>query len=998
MKPIVSASLLNAAVLAGVAAGSLLSDALQAHAEVGVAAAVNVDARGRAPGAVQRVITLGSNVVFNEEITTDSAGLVQILLLDGTTFTVGPNSQLIIDEFVYDPDTGDAKVVASLTKGVFRFVGARTSQKDGGATVKTPVGTIGIRGAVTNISYDPATGQSTAALVAGNKLTITDGDGTQRIVYETGYTAVTTTSPGGGTTTTIRKSTAAETRLFQQQLAGKQGQNGGTDNPPDDETVENSEVGETNSDLPDNMEVPGSPKPVQSSEPDQVEEVAGIDGKTQDDLDNDIAEQEEEQPQPNARLLTAPAGGYVVDPANGGGTVPDAGPRGLVGSTPDSDQGVVLAGGEGAVQLLLANGRLKTSDGSLDLPDYSGETSDQGDFEGDETYPQLDRISIGGIEDDQASYLGDALGGYAYAGRGDFVAYLLGIDSDPTQPVYVIYGTPTTPQQLGQFSDNNVIVREYALTGDPINPIEPLATATVPFFRDDIYGTVNEFYDPDGSGDEFAPMRALSSTNLIIIESDDGNDMRAFQSWVHISGEGDQQKSAAFLYTAGVGENDDGKLQIDGGRRGTYRTDAYVGPINMRGGASSIAGGTGDHFFGENADHFVIGATPSPADHYSDVALDNDVYTDGFDGAYGTHHVASLVGETPLTEYGQPGQPTRTTRDVTGFISGMGESNANVNPYILTGNTATEAVPNFTLHLDSDTNSVRGEAELFDVLNQDTVAASYLIGFGRSGELGGGSAFVNDDVFGAQKDNDPQKTKIRTDGGDSVAHTGQFTPGTYLVSGRANPIEGYQHLEGCEECDFIDWGWWGTRVEVAAGASDEITEDRVDYVHMGTWVAGDISTDGQIQTLVDDFVDDYGSAPTVSYAGTVLGSVSRETEGGTASYIASGKLDISYDFGARTGNVGISGFDGNVSLAGNRTIGQSASWQTALSGVALSGDNVYSDAGGDLLQGHFNGAFVNNPAATQGPNVAAGVIGSFDFTGTGVNAVGTGAAVYNGVD
>ena len=81
---------------------------------------------------------------------------MQILLLDGTTFTVGPNSQLTIDEFVYNPDTGDAKVVASLTKGAFRFVGARTSQTEGGAIVKTPVGTIGIRGAVSNISYDPA--------------------------------------------------------------------------------------------------------------------------------------------------------------------------------------------------------------------------------------------------------------------------------------------------------------------------------------------------------------------------------------------------------------------------------------------------------------------------------------------------------------------------------------------------------------------------------------------------------------------------------------------------------------------------------------------------------------------------------------------------------------------------------------------------------------------------------------------------------------------------
>jgi len=73
---------------------------------------------------------------------------------------------------------------------------------------------------------------------------------------------------------------------------------------------------------------------------------------------------------------------------------------------------------------------------------------------------------------------------------------------------------------------------------------------------------------------------------------------------------------------------------------------------------------------------------------------------------------------------------------------------------------------------------VQGVAELFDVLKQDIVADSFLIGFGRSGSLGDGSAFVDDDVFGAQKDYHPKKTRIRTVGGDVVAHTGQCTPGT----------------------------------------------------------------------------------------------------------------------------------------------------------------------------------------------------------------------------
>ena len=85
------------------------------------------------------------------------------------------------------------------------------------------------------------------------------------------------------------------------------------------------------------------------------------------------------------------------------------------------------------------------------------------------------------------------LQGYAYAGREDFVAYLLGINGDidrscGERPVYVIYGTPT-PDPLEKFTDDNVVIREYELTRDPISD------APVPFFRDDAYGVVNEIYD-----------------------------------------------------------------------------------------------------------------------------------------------------------------------------------------------------------------------------------------------------------------------------------------------------------------------------------------------------------------------------------------------------------------------------------------------------------------------------------------------------------------------
>ena len=86
---------------------------------------------------------------------------------------------------------------------------------------------------------------------------------------------------------------------------------------------------------------------------------------------------------------------------------------------------------------------------------------------------------------DTASLQTTPLGGTAYAGAGDFVAYMLGFNGNPTQPVYVIYGTPTAnPQSL--FTDSNVVIREYALTEDPIGQ------SPVPFFRDDIYTLVQQ--------------------------------------------------------------------------------------------------------------------------------------------------------------------------------------------------------------------------------------------------------------------------------------------------------------------------------------------------------------------------------------------------------------------------------------------------------------------------------------------------------------------------
>jgi hypothetical protein len=72
----------------------LVVSAAQAEQKVGVAAAVKPDATSQPPGGDSSTLKIGKSVVYNERIDTSSSGQVQVLLLDGSTFTVGPGSSL----------------------------------------------------------------------------------------------------------------------------------------------------------------------------------------------------------------------------------------------------------------------------------------------------------------------------------------------------------------------------------------------------------------------------------------------------------------------------------------------------------------------------------------------------------------------------------------------------------------------------------------------------------------------------------------------------------------------------------------------------------------------------------------------------------------------------------------------------------------------------------------------------------------------------------------
>jgi hypothetical protein len=187
----------------------------QAAEKVGVAAAVKPDATSQPPGGAATTLNIGKSVIYNERIATSSSGVVQVLLLDGSTFTVGPGSSLVIDKFVYNPGTGKGALVASFSKGALRFVGGKLSKNDPGVKINTPAGALTVRGGII-----------TGKISGPNKALITFDYGISLSIYRHGLLSVTKLTGdaiaiNGPGPAVIRSQTMADVNATQGAVAGK---------------------------------------------------------------------------------------------------------------------------------------------------------------------------------------------------------------------------------------------------------------------------------------------------------------------------------------------------------------------------------------------------------------------------------------------------------------------------------------------------------------------------------------------------------------------------------------------------------------------------------------------------------------------------------------------------------------------------------------------------------------------------------------------------------
>lgn len=135
--------------LTSTAALSLLLAAAAVHAEesrIGYVKTVVPEAFLIADGKTMPV-AVGSAVHLGDHLRTGKAGSVGITFQDDTIMSIGPETEIVVDEYLYDPGKDSLKLAANLLRGSLNYVsGVIAKLRPEAVLIKTPTGTIGVRG------------------------------------------------------------------------------------------------------------------------------------------------------------------------------------------------------------------------------------------------------------------------------------------------------------------------------------------------------------------------------------------------------------------------------------------------------------------------------------------------------------------------------------------------------------------------------------------------------------------------------------------------------------------------------------------------------------------------------------------------------------------------------------------------------------------------------------------------------------------------------------
>lgn len=775
-----------------IAIGLLITCAGHAATErVGVAAAVNPQAQGIQPGARDRALFIGAQVVHDERIRTGANGRTQVVFLDGSALTIGPNADMVIDEFVYDPDAKVGTLALTAAKGAFRFVGGRISKKKP-VVIKTPTAVIGIRGGIALFEVGSST---RATFLFGDQMQVTAGDVT-RTVDKPGFAI---DVPAGADAPSDPKPAApASLKEAVVGLEATPQSDTGVAKPPVDQDVASTQLSELSSNRTPTELANASGGQSQAGATSSDGQNSGKDGNS--------------KPKPRAAArsggLTSFVGGNLVNnlqtvlntsqmddttntnAANGGNTVGGK----LVGRIKSANSSAAAFGTQDALSsknIGFTGGYIKDGNfnvivnGSiLSLP-IGGPGSVTNFFNGS---GQLGSGPVSG-----SSHL---------HGDGEFAVFELTLHNQNNARATAFAGVPTPPSLIPTSGHT-----DFALTPDYV------LQSNVAFLSNTLGGLI-------------APLpNAVSGDHGVIIWDISGsaNAQRAvgfLQSYVDGSGTG--QQSVINLITGQVLFDGNGRPYIAGRTRGSSHL-ASGKTYFFEGNVSSIPAGDGSHIFGTSGSlHFGLQSATANSNGSTTPSA-----TNASDGAATVSHFANVYANSVTAPQGNE---TRTTATLTGYAAGGGEIYDSSGSFTnLETLTTTNGNPNsVTISTNKSTNKIQATIGLTESGSSDAI----VLHFGDSGGSSGRSVFVDDDGFGAI-----ESATMATLNGNAVV--GQRS---YIFSDSAIHSSGLlpSGVNFCT-CNALRWGFWGTDLKLASGSRLR--------GHLGTWVAGTISNAASIAGL-----------------------------------------------------------------------------------------------------------------------------------------------------
>ena len=96
---------------------------------------------------MRQTADIGHSVYMNDLLKTGAAGAMGVTFKDNTMISIGPDTEFVVDEFVYQPREKALSFTSRMTRGTLHFVsGTIAKLAPESVSVETPPGTIGIRG------------------------------------------------------------------------------------------------------------------------------------------------------------------------------------------------------------------------------------------------------------------------------------------------------------------------------------------------------------------------------------------------------------------------------------------------------------------------------------------------------------------------------------------------------------------------------------------------------------------------------------------------------------------------------------------------------------------------------------------------------------------------------------------------------------------------------------------------------------------------------------